>query len=700
MEIRVHSRLLLARFKGCTNARCILPRSYGHEEFKNVNPFSAQKAHKAVRDCQYHRPLRRSIVPSMEIRVHSRLLLALYKGCTNARCILSRSYGHEEFKNVNPFSVQKAHKAVRAYQYHSPLWRSIVQSMEIRVHSRLLLALFKGCTNARCILPRSYGHEEFKNVLPFSVQKANKVIRACQYHRHLWRSIVPSMEIGVHSRLLLARYKGCTNARCTLPTNYGHKQFKNVNPFSVQKAHQAVRAYQYHRPLWCSTVRSMEIRVHSRLLLARYKGCTNTRFILSRSYGHEQFKNVNPFSVQKAYKAVRAYQYHRPLWHSIVPSMEIRVHSRLLLARYKGCTNARCILSRSYGHEQFKNVNLFSVQKVRRGVRAYQYHRPLWRSIVPSMEIGVHSRLLLARYKDCTNARCILPRNYGHEQFKNVNPFSVQKANKVVRAYQYHRPLWRSIVPSMEIRVHSRLLLVPCKCCTNTRCILSRSYGHEQFKNVNPFSVQKAHKAVRAYQYHRPLWRRIVPSMEICVHSRLLLARYKGCTNARCILPRSNGHEEFKNVNPFSVQKVHKAVRAYQYHRPLWRSIVPSMEIRVHSRLLLARYKGCTNTRFILSRSYGHEQFKNVNPFSVQKAYKAVRAYQYHRPLWHSIVPSMEIGVHSRLLLARYKDCTNARCILPRNYGHEQFKNVNPFSVQKAHKDVRPTNITVPCGAV
>ena len=176
-----------------------------------------QKAHKAVRACQYHRTLLRSIVPSMEIRVHTRLLLARYKGCTNARCILPRSYGHEESENVNPFSVQKAHKAVRSCQYHRPLWRSIMSSMEIRVHSRLLLSRYKGYTNARCILPRSYGHEEFKNVNPFSVQKAHKAVRDCQYHRPLCRSIVPSMEIRVYSRLLLARYKGCTNARCILP---------------------------------------------------------------------------------------------------------------------------------------------------------------------------------------------------------------------------------------------------------------------------------------------------------------------------------------------------------------------------------------------------------------------------------------------------------------------------------------------------
>ena len=155
MEIRVYSRLFLARYKGFTNARFILSRSYGHEEFKNANPFSVQKAHKAVRAGQYLRPLQRSIEPSMEIRVHSGLFLARYKGCTNARCILSRSYGHEEFKKAKPFSVQKAHKAVRAGKYLRPLQRSIEPSMEIRVHSRLFLARYKGCANARCILSRS-----------------------------------------------------------------------------------------------------------------------------------------------------------------------------------------------------------------------------------------------------------------------------------------------------------------------------------------------------------------------------------------------------------------------------------------------------------------------------------------------------------------------------------------------------------------
>ena len=222
----------------------------------------------------------------------------------------------------------------------------------------------------------------------------------------------------------------------------------------------------------------------------------------------------------------------------------------------------------------------------------------------------------------------------------------MQKAHKAVRAVQYLCPIQRRIVHALQIRVLSRLILARYKGCINIRCILSRSYGDEEFKNVNPFSAQKAHKAVLAGQYLRTLHRRIVPSLEIHVHSRLFLARYKGCTNGRCILSRSYGHEEFKNVNPFSMQKALKAVRVGQYLRSLHRRIVSSLEINVHSRLFVARYKGCTNARCILSRSYWHEEFRNVNPFSVQKAHKAVRAGQNLCPNQQRMVHPMEIRVH------------------------------------------------------
>ena len=207
--------------------------------------------------------------------------------------------------------------------------------------------------------------------------------------------------------------------------------------------------------------------------------------------------------MQKVHKAVPAGQYLRPMQRRIVPSMVILVHSRLILARYKGCTNARSLFSRSYGHEEFKNVNSFTVQVAHKTVRDGQYLRSLQRRILPSMEIGVHWRLFRPRCKGCTNARFILSRSYGHEEFKNVNRFSVQEANKAIGAGQYLRSLHRRILPSMKIRVHWRLFLPRNKGCTNTRCLLSRIYGHEELKNVNLFTVQKAHKAVGAGQYLR-----------------------------------------------------------------------------------------------------------------------------------------------------------------------------------------------------
>ena len=231
-----------------------------------------------------------------------------------------------------------------------------------------------------------------------------------------------------------------------------------------------------------------------------------------------------------------------------------------------------------------------------------------------------------------------------------MNHFSVQRAHKGLLSGQYLCSLQRRAEQSMAIRAYSRLILAQYKGCSNARCILSRSYGHAEFKNVNPFSVQKAQKAVRAGQYLRFLQRRIVPAMEIHIHWRLFLARYKGCTNARWILSRRYGHEEFQNVNPFMVQKALKSVQVGQYVRPMHRRIMPSMEIRVHSRLILARYKGCTNAWWIFSRSYGLEEFKYQNIFSV------VNAHKYLRPLQHRLGPSMEIRVYSRLFLLGTKD--------------------------------------------
>ena len=274
----------------------------------------------------------------------------------------------------------------------------------------------------------------------------------------------------------------------------------------MQKAQKAVRTGQYLRPMYFRIVQSMEIRVHSRLILARYKGCTSARCILSRSYGHEELKNASPFSVRKAHKAVRTRKYLRPMHRCKCAVMAIRVQSRPILARYKGCTNARCILSRIYGHEEFKNASHFSVQKAHKAASPAS----------PCSAVNGNLRAFAANpssVQSCTIARCILSRSYGHEEFKNANPFLLQKAHNATRTCRYLRPLYRRIVLSMEIRIDFVTNPSSVQSCTIARCILSRSYGHEEFKNANPFSLQKAHNATRTCRYLCPLYRRIVPSM-------------------------------------------------------------------------------------------------------------------------------------------------------------------------------------------
>ena len=70
--------------------------------------------------------------------------------------------------------------------------------------------------------------------------------------------------------------------------------------------------------------------------------------------------------------------------------------------------------------------------------------------------------------------------------------------------------------------------------------------GMESLKMEKFFRCKMAHKAARAFQCRRTLQRPILLSMEIRVHSRVCLARYKGCTNARAYNPEAMGMESFQ----------------------------------------------------------------------------------------------------------------------------------------------------------
>ena len=133
----------------------------------------------------------------------------------------------------------------------------------------------------------------------------------------------------------------------------------------------------------------------------------------------------------------------------------------------------------------------------------------------------------------------------------------------------------------------------------------------------NPLLVQRAHKPWRAWKLGRHPFHRIVPSKEIQANLRLIFGRYNVCTNASKTTKWSLVHGELKNVIPILVERAHKPWRACKLGRQPFRRIVPSMEIQEKSRLILGRYKVCTNATNAPKRSWGHGEFKNVIPVSV-----------------------------------------------------------------------------------
>ena len=74
--------------------------------------------------------------------------------------------------------------------------------------------------------------------------------------------------------------------------------------------------------------------------------------------------------------------------------------------------------------------------------------------------------------------------------------------------------------------------------------------------------VQKEHLPVRACKLLRLVQRHVAPPVEICTHSEVPVARFKGCTNARCVCKGSFEKGEPKNVNLAVVEITHLPVPA------------------------------------------------------------------------------------------------------------------------------------------
>ena len=106
-----------------------------------------------------------------------------------------------------------------------------------------------------------------------------------------------------------------------------------------------------------------------------------------------------------------------------------------------------------------------------------------------------------------------------------------------------------------------------------------------------------------------------------------------------------------------------QSVRACKLFLLHHRRKMSSMEIRENSRQTLARKNSCTNANYILARSCGNGEAKNVNPPFVQPTYKVVRPCKLFLLHHGRIMSPMEIPGNSRETLAWNNSCTNVNYI-------------------------------------
>ena len=111
------------------------------------------------------------------------------------------SYGHGESKNVLPKSVQTPFLPLRGRIVPCFMGGSIGSRMEICESSALPIHMVRRLHQTMVISKGSYGHGDYKNVLPMLVQTPYLPLRVSKVPHFMQGSIGPRMEICETSAL-------------------------------------------------------------------------------------------------------------------------------------------------------------------------------------------------------------------------------------------------------------------------------------------------------------------------------------------------------------------------------------------------------------------------------------------------------------------------------------------------------------------
>ena len=374
-----------------------------------------------------------------------------------------------------------------------PVSREVVQGPELK-YAKLRpyqSPWYRVCTKAMVISKGSYGHGEFKNALPQSVQIPYLPLRGSKVPRFMGCSIGPRMEICETSALPIPMVS-------RLHQSNGYIKRK-LWAWRVQKCIALVGADTVltswgpaNYPVSREVVQGTEWK-YAKLRSYQspwYSVCIKAMAISKGSYGHGEFKNVLPQSVQIPYLPLRGSKVPRFMGGSKGPRMEICEISALPIPMVRR-------LHQSNGYIKRK-LRAWRVQKCIALVGADTVLTTVWKQSTPFH--GGQYRALNGNMRNFgpTNPHgtAFAPKQWLYQKEATGMESSKMYYHSWCRYRTYHcvaakYPVSWGVVQGPEWKYAKlRPYQSPWyRVCTKAMVISKGSYGHGEFENALPQSV-------------------------------------------------------------------------------------------------------------------------------------------------------------------------------------------------------------------
>ena len=442
---------------------------------------------------------------------------------TKAMLISKGSYGNGESKDVLPKSVQTPYLPLRGSKVPHFMGGSIGRRMEICETSALPIPMVSR-------LHQSNGYIK-RNLRAWTVQKCLALVGADTVLTSSGPETTP-----FHGRQYRAQNGNMRNFGPTNPhgTAFAPKQWlyqKEATGLESQKMYCPsrcrYRADQFgarNYPISWEVIQGPEWK-YAKLRSYQsqwYRVCTKEMVISKGSYGHGEFKNVFPQSVQIPYLPLRGSKVPRFIWGSIGPRMEICEISALPIPMVRRSHQSNGYIKRKLWERR--------VQKCIAQVGADTVLTTAWKQSTPFH--GWYKRAQNGNMRNFgpTNSHGIAfaPKQWLHQneptgmesqkmycpcrcryRADQFGPRNYPVSLEVVQGPEWkYSKLWHSQSPWYGV-------------CTKALVISKGSYGHREFKNLLPELVEISFLSLRGLKVLRFIGGCIGPRMEICETSAL-----------------------------------------------------------------------------------------------------------------------------------------------------------------------------------